>query len=86
MLLRMLFAVSWNDIGRVLAVKLPKNEHISAAVVDLRVPVLPTSAVMNFDSQLAAFRKYSSGDRNVTASNGSITRCGSRPFSSIAVR
>ena len=57
MLLKMLFAVSWNDIGRSLAENFPKNERNSAASVDLRLPVLPISAVTNFGSQPALFRK-----------------------------
>lgn len=37
MLLKMLFAVSWNDIGRSLAENFPKNERNSAASEALNV-------------------------------------------------
>ena len=53
----MLLAVSWNDIGRSLAVNLPKKDRNSAASVDFLDPVFPIRAVTNFGSQPASLRK-----------------------------
>ena len=66
----MLLAVSWKDMGRSVAVKLPKKESISAASVLFLVPVLPIRNNTNFGSQFASFRKWFRGERNTRASNG----------------
>ena len=66
----MLFFVSWKDIGRSVAVNLPKNESISAVSVLFMLPVRPTSANMNFGSYDACRRNSFSGERKTSANKG----------------
>ena len=68
--LRMKFAVSLKDAGRLLPVKFPKCESASARAVLLRVPVPPSTNSAYAGAAPVAARNSRSGARKMVPSKG----------------